>query len=80
MPYGNQPHKCVCFGGFCMKNLCHQRTINKAQAKLQHVPVCETPKPSTTIRPAKGIQILVTRDDVTYEGYTLPPGRIPQKR
>ena len=76
------PHPCSCFGGFCWKNLCAERTINKAAAKAS-AQAESKPKVATapTTYPARhGVQISVTRDGISYDGYTLPPGRIPPKR
>lgn len=76
------PHNCSCFGGHCWKNFCPERTINKAYAKAntaEKPPACVTPKPQTY--PARpGVQVSVIRDGVSYDGYTMPPGRIPPKR
>jgi hypothetical protein len=66
------PPKCSCFGGHCMKHLCWQRTLNKEVAKQEKATEPQ-PKPSRS-------NIRVYRDGVTYEGPTVPPGRIPPKR
>lgn len=76
------PHPCSCFGGFCWKNLCAERTINKAYAKAtvkEQAPACQIQK-SRTYPARAGAQISVWRDGVSYDGYSLPPGRIPPKQ
>lgn len=72
------PHRCDCFGGFCWRQLCHQKTYKGAPSDrfsqrvneiAQSAPVRRLPKP-------KG-QITVWRWDGSGEQVRVAEGRIP---
>lgn len=71
------PPACVCFGGHCWRQLCHQKTYKEATRVDERPHAARVDeRPHRRLPPPKG-QITVWRWDGSHEQGRVDEGRIP---
>jgi hypothetical protein len=78
------PHRCACFGGYCWRQFCHEKTVAKHRKaeERRSKPIEELPgyREARERSERRTPRVLVWRWDGSHENGPIPPGRIPPKR